>query len=173
MYPAPSSTSLRRLALALGLLAVAQLAGCASALSREAMQQLSPNVSARAVLDQPDRFIGQTILVAGHVLGTQNRPEGTLLEILGYPTTDRGYPDTSEPALGRFLLVYPGYLDALVFKPGRQVVAAGRIIGQRPTAIGEAVRNEPLLQSVELKLLPEQPTYYAPIRVGFGFMFGF
>jgi outer membrane lipoprotein len=169
----PSLFPIRRLALAACLLLLTQLAGCASALSRETMQQVSPNVSARDVLDHPERFIGQTILVAGHVLRTENRKEGTLLEILGYPTTSRAYPDTSEPALGRFMLLHPGYLDALIFQPGRQVVAAGRIIGQRPVTIGETVHPEPLLQSVELKLLPEYPTYYSPIHVGFGLMFGF
>lgn len=168
-----SRRSVRGFALAGCLLILTHLAGCASVLSKEAMQQVSPNVSARDVLDAPERFIGQTILVAGNILRIENRREGTLIEILGYPTTDRGYPDTAEPALGRFLLQYGGYLDALVFRPGRVVVAAGRVTGHQPATIGDTIHREPVLQSTELKLLPEHPSYYPPIHIGFGFTFGF
>lgn len=164
---------IRALALAACLIALMQLAGCASVLSKEAMQQISPNVSARDLLDDPERFTGQTVLIAGHILRTENRREGSFLEVLGYPTTDRGYPDTAEPALGRFMLFYPGYLDALVFRPGRVVVAAGRVTGMHPATIGETLHPEPLLRSVELKLLPEHPSYYSPIHFGFGFTLGF
>lgn len=169
----PSPSPLRGLTLAACLLLLIQLAGCASVLSKETLRQVSPNVSARDVLDDPERHVGQTILIAGNILRLENRPEGTFLEILGYPTTNRGYPDTAEPALGRFMLRHPGYLDALVFRPGRVVVAAGRVTGQHPAQIGETVHPEPLLQSLELELLPEHPIYYSPIHIGFGFTFGF
>lgn len=163
----------RLLRYVLVLLFLGQLAGCATALSSAAMAQVSPDIALPAVLDDPGRFKGRVILVAGHVLRVENRKDGTLLEILGYPTTDRGFPNTAEPALGRFGLRYPGYLDALVFRPGRQVAAVGKIVGRHTVTVGEAERSEPLLDVLELGLLPEEPTYYTPIHIGFGFMFGF
>jgi outer membrane lipoprotein len=168
--PFPGS---RCIGFALFILVMAHLAACASALSRETLRQISPDISSRDVLDDPNRHIGQTVLVAGSLLRTENRKEGTRLEILGYPTTSRGFPDTSEPALGRFLLLYPGYLDPLVYQPGRRIAAAGRVVGQHPVTIGESVHPEPLLHSLELRLLPEHPSYYSPFHIGVGFMFGF
>lgn len=168
------SALLRSMALAALLASLGTaVSGCATALSKTAMQQVTPGVSLAGVLDEPDRYSGATVLVAGNVIRTENRKDGTLLEILAYPTTDRGYADTSEPALGRVMLLHPGYLDALVFRPGRQVVAAGRVIGHRPVTIGEVLLNEPLLQSVELNLLQEPNRGYSPIHFGIGVMGGF
>jgi outer membrane lipoprotein len=167
------SSLTRRLGLAALILALAQMAGCATTLSKDTLRQVSPNISPRAVLDDPQRFMGQVIPVAGTILRLENLKEGTLLEILGYPTTARGFPDTGEPALGRFLLLYPGYLDALVFRQGRTIAAAGRIVGERAMTVGETVHPQPLLHPLELKLLPEHPAYYSPFHIGVGFMFGF
>lgn len=157
---------------ALVLLLPVLLGGCASVLSSHAMAQVSPNAPLSAVLDDPARFRDRVILVAGDILRTENRTDGTLLEILGYPLTDRGFPDTSEPALGRFALLYPGHLDPLIYEPGRQVAALGKIAGSLNVKIGEAERAEPLLNSLELRLL-EPPTYYAPFRLGVGVNIGF
>lgn len=164
---------MRVLRLAALLLILAQLLGCATALSRETMAQVSPNIQPEAVLANPQGFIGQTLLVAGPILRLENRENGTLLEILGYPTTSRGFPNTSEPALGRFLLRHPGYLDGMIFRLGRSVAAAGRVVGAQPATVGETVQREPLLQALELTLLPEHPTYFSPIFIGIGIMGGF
>ncbi len=155
------------------LLALGQLAGCATAISRDAMEQVSPGIAPGAVLADPGRYLGRAILVAGPILGLENREDGAMLEILGYPTTDRGFPDTTEPALGRFFLRYPGYLDSMVYRPGRSIAAAGRVEGERAVTIGETTRRQPVLRSLELALLPEHPTYYTPIYFGIGISGGF
>ena len=155
------------------LVILAHLAGCATALSREAMALASPAVQPDAVLANPQGFIGHTLLVTGPILRLENRQDDTFLEVLGYPTTARGFPDTSEPALGRFLLRYPGYLDGMIYRPGRSIAAAGRVVGEQNAAGGEITPREPLLQTLELALLPEHPTYFSPIFIGIGIMGGF
>lgn len=150
---------------------LAHLAGCASPLSRDVLDQATPGATLAEVLAAPDRHLGQVVLIAGSVLRVENRPDGTRLEILAYPASERGLPNTSEPALGRVSLHYPGYLDRLIYQPGRQVSAAGRVVGTVP-ATADAP-PQPLLQSLELALLPESPTYYSPIHIGIGFSFGF
>jgi outer membrane lipoprotein len=173
MQSRTASPLIRALGFAALTLALAQMTGCATALSQDTLRQVSSDTPPVAVLEDPKRFVGQVIPVAGTILRLENLKEGTLLEILGYPTTSRGFPDTGEPALGRFLLLYPGYLDALVFQPGRTVATAGRIVGERAMTVGETVRPQPLLHPLELKLLPENPTYYSPVHIGVGFIFGF
>ncbi|MGZ8217580.1 Slp family lipoprotein [Methylomagnum sp.] len=148
-----------------------QLVGCVSALSGESLRQVSPGVTLGEVVEVPEHHIGQVILVAGNILRVENRPDGTRLEILGYPTSKSGFPNTSDPALGRVSLLYPGYLDRLIYQPGRRVSAAGRVIGTLPATTGAP--PQPLLRPLELALLPESPTYYSPIHVGIGFSFGF
>jgi outer membrane lipoprotein len=86
--------------------------------------------------------------------------------------TSRGFPDTSEPAIGRFALLHPGYLDSLIYQPGRWVSAAGRVAGQI-SSTHDALRPLPLIHSLELKLLPEQIRDYPPFHIGVGVMFGF
>jgi outer membrane lipoprotein len=163
--------SVRWLSLAVLAYLLAHLAGCASPLSRDVLGQTTPGATLAEVLAAPERHLGQVVLIAGNVLRVENRPDGTRLEILAYPTSERGFPNTSEPALGRVSLHYPGYLDRLIYQPGRQVSAAGRVIGTVP-ATADAP-PQPLLAPLELALLPESPTYYSPVHIGIGFSFGF
>ncbi|HYE38108.1 Slp family lipoprotein [Methylocaldum sp.] len=168
-----SATILSRLLGLAAVLAVTfQLSGCGSVLSRKAMDQVNPNLSPDIVLKNPKAFIGQTVLVGGTILSSENLQEGTLVEVLTYPTDRRGNPQLDEPALGRFLLLYPGYLDTLIYQQGRKVVAAGRIIGERVTDTGETNRAFPLLHPLEIELLSEYDT--GPrFGIGLGFQFGF
>lgn len=165
---------LARRGLHLGLCwALWQLGGCATALSGAAMDWATPGVTPGAVLEAPRHHIGQVVLLAGPILGLENPKEGAILEILGYPTTARGFPDTSEPALGRFFLRYPGYLDPKVYWPGRSIAAAARVEGERETPSNGTVQHRPVLRSLELKLLPEPTLYDSPILIGIGVMGGF
>lgn len=162
----------RFLRIAALLAAILQLGGCGSVLSRKTMDQVSPNLSPGIVLNNPKAFIGQTVLVGGTILDAENLQEGTLVEVLTYPTDRRGNPQLDEPALGRFFLLYPGYLDTLIYQQGRRIVAAGRIIGERAAKTDNTNRAFPLLRPLEIKLLSE---YDAGPRfgIGFGFQFGF
>lgn len=169
--PRVNKFAIRRPALAVLAYLLAYLAGCASPLSRDTLDQATPGITLSDVLAAPDRHIGQVILISGNILNLQNRPDGTRLEILAYPTSERGFPNTSEPALGRVSLHYPGYLDRLIYQPGRQISAAGRVIGTVPATANTP--PQPLLRPLELALLPESPTYYSPIHIGIGFSFGF
>jgi len=165
---------LARHGLRLGLCwALWQLGGCATALSGTAMDGVTPGITPGAVLDDPRSHIGQVVLLAGPILGLENRRDGAMLEILGYPTTARGFPDTSEPALGRFLLRHPAALDPKAYWPGRSIAAAARVEGERETTLGGTVQRRPVLRSLELKLLPEPALYDSPILIGIGVMGGF
>src|SRR5690606_12703316 len=130
-----------------------QLGGCGSVLSRTTMDQVDPYVSPEAVLNNPKPFIGQTILVGGTILSAETLQEGTFIEVLTHPTDRRGEPELNEPAVGRFLLLHPGYLDTLIYQEGRRIVAAGRIIGERRMENDETSRAFPLLTPLEVKLL--------------------
>ena len=158
----------------LGLVAVlaiaAQLNGCGSVLSRKSMDQVNLKIQPEIILNNPKAFIGQTVLVGGTILSAENLQEGTLVQLLAYPTDRRGEPQLSEPALGRFLLLYPGYLDTLIYQQGRRIVAAGRIIGERTAETDETSRAFPLLHPMEMRLLSE---YDAGPRFGIGFGLGF
>ena len=166
------SLLVKGLALATLFGALVQLAGCATALSEETLRLVAPGISLPDAHAHPKRYLGQVIPVAGTILRTQNRPDGTLLEVLGYPITRRGFPDTSEPAIGRFAVLHPGYLDSLIYRPGRWLACAGRLTGQVPSA-DDPMRLLPLIQPLELTLLPETTEDYPPFHISVGVMFGF
>jgi outer membrane lipoprotein len=157
------------------LAAALQLGGCSSPLSRESLRQVTPNLPVAAVLAAPEKHVGQTIVVTGNILRVENNPQGTVLEVLAYPPTRRNVPDTSDPALGRVLLSHRSFLDPIVYAQGREVTAVARVRGEQDMSVGQAVRREPVLDVIELQLLPVG--YGAgtgfPIRLGVGVGFGF
>jgi starvation-inducible outer membrane lipoprotein len=161
--------------LLLWVLGFTALTGCTTVLSRAAMETLSPNVTAVEVRQAPERHFGDTVLIAGNVISAGRAADGSLIEVLAYPTTSRGYPDLSEPALGRFLLRYRPPLASVALPPGRTLAAAGRVLGRRQSPTGASQEPIPFLEALELKLIFDEPPayFFFPIRIGFGISGGF
>jgi outer membrane lipoprotein len=143
---------------------------CTPAISSGVRSQVTPNVSFADVAQHPAAHIGTVIIAAGTIIEAKNLQEGTLLEILQYPTTSRGRPQLGKPSEGRFLVLAPGYLETAIYRPGRQITVAGEVSGLRELPLGESTYRYPVLAPRELHLWSEGNS--GP-RIGFGFGFGF
>ncbi len=96
--------------------------------------------------------IGRRVLWAGTIVHASNLKQSTQLEVLAYPPAYDQRPDTSAPALGRFLLEQPGYLETADYAAGRQISVVGRIAAPRNGRIGEREYTYPVLQAEQLHL---------------------
>lgn len=112
------------------------LVGCATSLP-DAIRNAPPgNPSLSMVRDNIAGFTGARIRWGGTIIGVDNRPEETRLEIVAYPLDDYGQPDIASGSDGRFIARVDGFLDPAVYAPGREITVAGVVENLQTRAVG-------------------------------------
>lgn len=160
-----------RSARAFGILLIGALTGCAGdyGTCRAPVGDLSVTPS-RVAADE--RLIGQWVTWGGLLVSVKHLPSTTELDVLAYPLNHCGRPLVDRPSRGRFVLVYPGYLETGALASGRLITATGELTGVRDDRVGEAPVRLPLLQDPAPRVWPEQRSEsFAPrpvIGVGVG-----
>ena len=129
------------------------LSGC-HVISQQLREQVKPETSFHDVLQDPERFKGQMIIVSGVIIETTNTKEGTLIKVLQRPAGFRGQPKDTDITEGRFLAQDKRFLDPAVYTKDREVTLAGEIQGKRILPTGEMEYTYPVIQVKELHLWP-------------------
>lgn len=110
----------------------------------------------------------------GVIVSLENLKHSTELQIIAYPLTGSGRPDTDEPPAGRFIAVSAGYLESVDYARGRQVTVSGKIDRLREGKVGQAEYLFPVMLTHEIQLWPKQtsgslsPTFNFGLGVGSG-----
>ncbi len=119
----------------------------------------------------PDGCKGATVIWGGSILKTENTDEGTEITVLEAPL-DRCYrPERLLASRGRFIAGTNGFLDPAVYKPGRRVTVAGRIVGLETRPLGKTQYAYPLVDIHQIHIWPRVvyvPAYYPPYPPGWG-----
>lgn len=129
-------------------------AGCTSVISKELRSQVKVETDFRKVFQDPDAYQGRVVLWAGVIIASQNRKDGTQIEILETPADLEGRPRDIDQSPGRFLALYNGFLDPSIYSQGREVTVAGPVMGKRLLPIGEIEYSYPLILVKEIHLWP-------------------
>jgi outer membrane lipoprotein len=153
------------------LLLMLLVSSCAPAIPRDIREHAHREITIREVQQDPKLFKEQSVLWGGRILKVENRKEGTLLEILKLPLGATDRPRQGDQAQGRFLFLYPGYLDKAVYSEGREVTVVGRIRGIEERLLDEIRYPYPFLDGTIVHLWEERlerrpydypPPYWAP-----------
>lgn len=128
------------------------LTGCAPVISKQIREQVSPTLTFQEVLRNPDTFRNQMVIWSGVIVKSENTKEGTLLEVLQKPADARGRPLEVDRSLGRFLALYPEYLDTAIYGKGREITVAGKILEKRILPLGEIEYAYPVILVKEIYL---------------------
>lgn len=137
------------------------ISSCAHVISRQSREKARTDVSFSFLQKNIDKFIGSTFIFGGVIINIQNTDEGTIIEARHSPIDFQGAiidPDVSE---GRFMAMFNGYLDPLIYKKGREITIAGELIGSREKTIGEIQYSYPLFAIREIFLWKEKKEFYA------------
>ena len=145
--------------------------GCAPVISQEVLREVDKELPFQAVLRNPDKFKGKTILLGGKIIETTPLPGKTRITVLQYPLGSRNKPSVDAGSEGRFIVETPGFLDPVVYSAGRQVTVAGIIAGKEVQPLGEISYAYPLVTIRELYLWPvdealQSPQFYIGIGIG-------
>jgi outer membrane lipoprotein len=135
------------------------IASCAPVISKQVRDQVRPDITFAEVLNAPEQYKGQMVILSGVVIETKNTKEGTLLEVLQCPAGFRGKPKDADETGGRFLALDSRYLDVNVFAKGRAVTIAGEVQEKRILPLGTIEYSYPLIHVKEIYLWPIEKSY--------------
>lgn len=144
------STHLR---IALLALAFGSLAGCATPVIRD-----TAGVVALRPIDvqqaPPAQHEGADVLWGGRIVTFDNRVDHAEIEVVAFPLDREQRPLTDAPSEGRFLLVLPGYVEALDYAVGRHLTVRGALAGTREGLVQEHAYVYPVVRGRDVHVWP-------------------
>jgi outer membrane lipoprotein len=155
------------------LLAAAGLQACAHPISEGLRRQADPELTFTRLLENPDQYIGKTFVLGGTIVATRNLETGSEIEVVQKELSSFGEPGLSDDTGGRFIFVHPGYLEATIFKKGRSITGAGKVLGSRMGKVGEREYRFPLIGVEEIKLWEEYTPYPYYYPYGYPYYYPF
>ncbi len=158
------------------LIAIVLLAasGCSTAIPENALSNVDKSITFAMLKANPSAYKDKTILVGGEIIKSTNKHNGTTqLEVIEFPLDNEYRPRKGDKSDGRFIVVYKGYLETEIFKPGRFVTVVGIVGENKKGTIGNMPYNFPEIDVTYLKLWPLTHTENMPAySIGLGFDYG-
>ena len=146
-------------ALLLGVLLLI-VSGCGHVMSSQIRQAAKQDLLFSAVFQNPNAYLGQTVIWGGVIIETINRQEGTEIKILETPLTSYGLPEDREHSEGRFIVKASHYLDPEIYQKGKKITIGGEVTGQEVQPLGETQYAYPVISAKELHLWREEEMRY-------------
>lgn len=140
-----------------GILLSFLLAGCAHIISQEILKEVDKGISFEELSKDPESYKGKTVLLGGVIVKTENRNDGTRLEIYQTDLDSYGRPINTDQSQGRFLAMDERFLDSEIYSAGREVTIAGVVKGAEVMKLGEIDYHYPCLVIREIHLWKEVP----------------
>jgi len=135
------------------------LAGCAHVISKEILMEVDKGISYEKLSNNPGEYKGKTVLLGGIIVKTENKKDGTLLEIYETALDSYGEPINTDLSKGRFLAMDKGFLDSEIYRAGRKVTIGGVMNGVEVMKLGEIDYSYPYLVIKDIHLWEEDPSF--------------
>lgn len=129
-------------------------AGCSS-LPEVMRGDFGAGPSLSAAQASPGEWRGRDVRWGGQVVRIDNRASETWLEVMGQPLDGDARPTGQSE--GRFIAVFPGFVDPAAFGPGTVLTVIGRIDGVVEEKIGDFPYRFPLVRV-------ERHYFWPPLR---------
>jgi len=150
------------------------LSGCGHVVSKELIEIVDKDLTTAALFKDPDAHKGKIVMLGGVIASSKNTDEGTYLEVVEKELDYRGEPKDTDISHGRFLILYDGYLDTVIYARGREVSVVGEVLGKKIRQLGETQYPYPLIKSKKLYLFEKQRKQHnIPVRFGIGILHTF
>ena len=138
------------------------LTGCAPAISRQFREQVKAPVPFEALLQEPEVYKGQKVILGGYILETVNEPDRSLLTILQAPLDHQNKPKSQDLSEGRFLVETDKFLDPEIYNKNRKVTVGGNVLEGRLQPLGSRAYRYPVIGAEELHLWSKEMRYIQP-----------
>ena len=110
------------------------------------------------------------VMWGGVIVKATNTPDHTDFAVLYYPLDASQRPDRDQSAQSRFIVRYSGYLETMVYAPGREITVLGKLQGVEEGKIGDAPYRFPVLKADRIHLWPlgDDSRVHFGVGVGIG-----
>ena len=139
--------------------AVLLLSGCAMVPDNLAVPDGTTLVSYQQSVTGGEEVTGRTARWGGVIVGVENKPKKTFVEVVHFPLNHYGRPNTSEETVGRFKVQIDGFVDPIVFEKGRAVTFVGNVVTPLAGMVGEQPYMYPSIKARDYHLWREVQTY--------------
>jgi outer membrane lipoprotein len=126
--------------------------GCSYAISSAMADKADKKITFAKLRADPDSFKGKIVILGGTIDQVTNLKQGGLIEVVQKDLDYWGKPRRTKTTGGRFLVLYPRYLNPLVYEPGRDITVAAEVEGTSSNALEDRDYGYVIVISKELKL---------------------
>jgi len=136
---------------------VSALFGCAAQVPVPVSKVPVSNVSVAEVRADATLFTGTEVRWGGTISRVENKATETWVEIVSRQLRASGQPREAGGSSGRFIAIFQGFFDPVVYKKGLQLTVLGSINGQTTRTIGEHDYTFPVVSVTASYLWPVEP----------------
>lgn len=128
----------------------------------------SVDATPQQVATSPANFRNLQVVWGGSVISVRNLADHSEIEMLAYPLDSSQRPRMKEAAVGRFIVVMPGFVEPMDYPPGALVTVNGTLAGTRNGEVGHAGYTFALVHGQAMhRWTPEEMRQGHP-NIGFG-----
>lgn len=102
--------------------------GC-TVVSQEVKDEALPPIPLPVLISDVQKYMGDTVIVGGHVVTVENKPGHTEIVALQAPLGVGQRPKNKDLTQGRLVAIYKGFIDPEVYTKDREITIGGKIIG--------------------------------------------
>jgi outer membrane lipoprotein len=93
----------------------------------------------------PEQYGNGNVIWGGSVIAVRNFPDHTEVEVLAYPLDASQRPLVNAHASGRFIALFPGYIEPFNYPGGVLITLSGQLNGSRSGMVDQAAYVYPLV----------------------------
>ena len=133
-----------------------------SVISRQVREESIPSVKFRILVKDADKYLGNTVILGGYILETQNLADKSFIKVLQAPLGLGETIRSKDDSEGRFIISHKGFLDPEIYRKDRKVTVAGTIVGTVEEKVDQFTQTYLKIESREIYLWPKEDVYSYP-----------
>lgn len=131
--------------------------GCGSVISENIKKDADRTIKLPMVQANPDVFTNKKVIWGGMIISSKNLKDKTVIEVLETPLDERDRVLDREMSLGRFIIEAKIFLDTFIYRPGKEITAAGIIKEVRVQKIDETEYRYPVIEPIQMRIFEPEP----------------
>ncbi len=133
------------------LIVILSIMSCAGGISKQVRSRVDYSRPFIQVRQEPEKFVGETVMWGGRIIDTRTKNKGTELMVLQLALDRQNRPKNNDKSQGRFIIQSPQFMDPAVYSPGDLITVVGTLRGSETRLIGDMSYQYPLLDMIEIK----------------------